>query len=99
MKDTLVAFVFVKTDSRERKAAALLAGLPQVEELHRVAGEDCYLLRVGVTSTDELDRLVRNGIEKIKGVRATRTTLVLRTLKDLPIPNIRRSSETSAIRR
>jgi Lrp/AsnC family leucine-responsive transcriptional regulator len=82
METNLVAFVFVRTDSRERNAAALLARIPQVVEVHRVAGEDCYLLKVCLTSTVELGRLVKEKIERIKSVCDTRTTIVLRTLKD-----------------
>lgn len=92
MKDTLVAFVFVQAEFREAKTAALLARIPEVEELHRIAGEDCYVVRVRVASTDELGRLVRDRIERIKAVRSTRTTLVLKTLKDKPVPHPQRPS-------
>ena len=84
MRDMLVAFVFVQTQLRESKTASLLARIPEVEELHRIAGEDCYVVRVRVTGTEELDRLVRDKIERIKSVKSTRTTLVLKTLKDKP---------------
>jgi len=82
MKDTLVAFVFVQTRLRERRTATLLARIPEVEELHRIAGEDCYVVRVRVSNTEQLGRLVRDKIERIKSVLSTRTTLVLKTLKD-----------------
>ena len=82
MTHGLLAFVFVQTHLREPKTAALLAQLPEVEELHRIAGEDCYVVRVRVASTEELGRLVRDKIERIKSVHSTRTTLVLKTLKD-----------------
>ncbi|MEK6320377.1 MAG: Lrp/AsnC ligand binding domain-containing protein [Acidobacteriota bacterium] len=82
MSDSLVAFVFVQTQFREAKTAGLLARIPEVEELHRIAGEDCYVVRVRVASTEELGRLVTDKIERIKSVHSTRTTLVLKTLKD-----------------
>lgn len=81
MGDTLVAFVFVQTQLRDGKTATQLARIPEVEELHRIAGEDCYVVRVRVESTEELGWLVRD-IERIKSVHSTRTTLVLKTLKD-----------------
>ncbi|HLF83409.1 MAG TPA: Lrp/AsnC ligand binding domain-containing protein [Blastocatellia bacterium] len=81
MRDTL-AFVFVQTQFRKAKTAALLARIPEVEELHRIAGEDCYLVRVRVASTEQLGRLVRDKIERISSVHSTRITLVLKTLKD-----------------
>jgi len=82
MEHNLVAFVFVRTDSPERNAAALLARIPQVVEVHRVAGEDCYLLKVCLASTAELGRLVREKIERIESVCSTRTTIVLKTVKE-----------------
>jgi len=42
MKNKVVAFVFVQTDSTERNVAGLLKRIPHVDEAHRVAGEDCY---------------------------------------------------------
>lgn len=84
MEHELLAFVFIQTQPRERAAAMRLARLSEVEELHRIAGEDCYVVRVRVASTEELGRLIRDKIERIKSVHSTRTTLVLRTLKDKP---------------
>ncbi len=81
MRNSLVAFVFVQTQLRDVKTATLLARIPEVEELHRLAGEDCYVVRVRVESTEELGRLIRD-IERVKSVHSTRTTLVLKTLKD-----------------
>ncbi|HTF37275.1 MAG TPA: Lrp/AsnC ligand binding domain-containing protein [Blastocatellia bacterium] len=97
MRNTLVAFVFVQTQLRDLKTATLLARIPEVEELHRIAGEDCYVVRVRVESTEELGRLIRD-IERIKSVHSTRTTLVLKTLKDKPVPHPKRSSASSAAR-
>src|SRR6266571_3775580 len=97
MRDTLVAFVFVQTQLRDAKTATLLAKIPEVEELHRIAGEDCYVVRVRVESTEGLGRLVSD-IERIKSVDSTRTTLVLKTLKDKPVAHPQRSSASSAVR-
>lgn len=82
MRHSVVAFIFVHTRLRETGAANLLARIPEVEELHRLAGEDCYVVRVRVSSTEDLGRLVRDKIERIGSVQSTRTTLVLKTLKD-----------------
>ena len=97
MRDTLVAFVFVQTQFRDVKTATLLARIPEVEELHRIAGEDCYVVRVRVENTEELGRLVRDKIERIRSVHSTRTTLVLKTLKDKPVPDPQRSSAQRTI--
>lgn len=94
MRDSLTAFIFVQTEFREGKTAALIARMPEVEELHRIAGVDSYVVRVRVRSTDELGRLVRDKIERIKSVHTTRTTLVLRTLKDKTVPHPQRPPRT-----
>jgi Lrp/AsnC family leucine-responsive transcriptional regulator len=82
MKHKVTAFVFVQTGSTERNVAALLKRIPHVDEVHRVAGEDCYLLRVCLPDTAALGRLVKEEIETIEFVNNTRTTIVLKTFKD-----------------
>ncbi|MFY9553093.1 MAG: Lrp/AsnC ligand binding domain-containing protein [Blastocatellia bacterium] len=81
-RDNLLAFVFVQTQHREGHTAAELARISEVEELHRLAGEDCYVVRVRVASTEALGRLVRERIESIDAVCGTRITIVLKTVKD-----------------
>lgn len=82
MSDSLTAFIFVQTQARADNVATLLVRIPEVEEVHRVAGEDCYVVRVRVLNTEQLGHLIRDKIERIKSVSSTRTTLVLKTLKD-----------------
>jgi len=60
-----------------------------VEEVPPRRGEDCYIVRVRVAKRKDLGRLVRDKIERIKSVSSTRTTLVLKTLKDKkPVANL-----------
>jgi Lrp/AsnC family leucine-responsive transcriptional regulator len=80
----LVAFVTVAVEGQdgERHAGKTLAALPEVQEVHYVAGEDAFLVKVRVSDTAELGHLVRNKIAAIRGVRTTRTTIVLSTYKE-----------------
>jgi|SRR6185503_11244641 len=80
----LLAFVFVRTDDMtgENKVTRALEQVPEVLELHHVAGEDCFLVKVRTANTEALGRLLREKFGTIKGVRATRTTIVLRTSKE-----------------
>ncbi|HSB07978.1 MAG TPA: Lrp/AsnC ligand binding domain-containing protein [Blastocatellia bacterium] len=96
MKKSLLAFVFVQTDPRGFNAAALLARIPEVEELHRVAGEDCYVARVRAENTEELGRLVKDKIERIGAVCSTRTTLVLKTFKERGVGQLERRRARAA---
>jgi Lrp/AsnC family leucine-responsive transcriptional regulator len=54
-----------------------LAGLPEIEACHSVAGEDAYLLFVRVASPTALESLIRE-IRRLANV-STRTTVVLQT--------------------
>jgi Lrp/AsnC family leucine-responsive transcriptional regulator len=80
----LLAFVLVRTDELcgESKAANALAKIPEVLELHHIAGEDCFLVKVRAADTEALGRLLREQIGAIESVRSTRTTIVLHTTKE-----------------
>ncbi len=80
----LVAFVFVKTDDHVGGIATArqIAKIPEVQEVHDVAGEDCYLVKVRVRDTQHLMKVMREHLGKMKAIRSTRTTIVLETLKE-----------------
>lgn len=94
----LLAFVAVRTEERggEECAGERLARIPEVQEVHHVAGEDCYLLKVRVQDARSLGRLLQERIKPVESVRATRTTVVLHTLREsslLPLPEEETSHE------
>ncbi len=80
----LLAFIFVRTDdfAGEEETAVLLSEIPEVMEVHHIAGEDCFLVKVYSPDTETLGRLLREKIAAIKSVRSTRTTIVLQTSKE-----------------
>ena len=96
----LLAFVLVRADERggaPRPEAALVA-MPEVQEVHHVAGEDCFMLKVRARDTAALNDLLSNQIGALETVRSTKTTIVLRTAKEtstIPIasPELARSRE------
>lgn len=80
----LLAFVLVRSEEPRgapRTEAALVA-MPEVQEVHHVAGEDCFLLKVRVRDTTALNDLLSERISVLDGVRSTKTTIVLRTAKE-----------------
>ena len=86
----LLAFIFVKTSEGPGNAsvAKKLAKIPEVLELHHVAGDDCYLVKVRTKDPQSLIRLMREKF-KMPHILSTKTTIVLETLKEtnqLPIP-------------
>jgi Lrp/AsnC family transcriptional regulator, leucine-responsive regulatory protein len=91
----LLAFVFVRTEDfrGEDKAAAQLAQIPEVLEVHHIAGEDCFLVKVRATDTDDLGRLLREKIAVIETVSSTRTTIVLQTARETAALPIRQGQE------
>jgi Lrp/AsnC family transcriptional regulator, leucine-responsive regulatory protein len=87
----LLAFVYVRTDERLGSPIAerLLAEIPEIQEVHHIAGEDCFLVKLRVANTEALQTLLRERIGAISTVRSTRTTIVLATVKEtatLPVP-------------
>jgi Lrp/AsnC family leucine-responsive transcriptional regulator len=80
----MVGFIHISLDARadEYSLAAKLADIDEIQEIHFIAGEDGYLIKVRVAGTEELDRLVREQIRSIAGIRATRTSIVLTTIKE-----------------
>lgn len=66
---------------------------PDVLEFHRIAGEDCYLVKVRTSTNKELEQLLRR-IRRIRGVARTRTTIVLST--ELERPSIGVPEDTPA---
>jgi Lrp/AsnC family leucine-responsive transcriptional regulator len=81
---TLVAFVFVRTDDRAgaEATAVKIAKIPEVQEVHDVAGEDCYLVKIRARDTQHLARLLKENFGKMKSILSTRTTIVLQTIKE-----------------
>jgi Lrp/AsnC family leucine-responsive transcriptional regulator len=86
----LVAFTFVRSNDRPGgiQTAEKLAEIPEILEVHHVAGEDCFLVKVRAADTEALGRLLRERLGKIVTITSTRTTIVLETVKEsseLPI--------------
>ena len=82
----MLAFVAVKSETApgDDSVAQALAACPEVLELHHVAGDDCYLLKVRARDAEHVGLLLRHRFGRIPGVRSTRTTIVLETVKETP---------------
>jgi Lrp/AsnC family leucine-responsive transcriptional regulator len=84
----LTAFVAVRTHDCCAETDKFLAQIPEVLEVHDVAGEDSYFLKVRVRDTEHLSRLLRERLKNVPNVASTKTTIVLQTIKEttaLPI--------------
>jgi Lrp/AsnC family leucine-responsive transcriptional regulator len=67
---------------------------PDVLEFHRIAGEDCYLIKVRTATNKDLERLLRR-IRSIRGVARTRTTIVLSTELERPTLEVSEPDEAA----
>jgi Lrp/AsnC family transcriptional regulator, leucine-responsive regulatory protein len=104
LEQGLLAFVSVQTGegARAKETADMLAAIPEVVEVHRVVGDDCFFLKVRVHDTTALGRLLDEHIQRLPPVASTRTTIVLSTAKDTEVhlPSTSADSdELSAARR
>lgn len=93
VKRSMVAFIFVRTEEpfASQATGKALTRIPEVLEVHNMAGEDCYLVKVRVENTDALGKLLREKFSKIKAIRSTRTNIALDTLKEtssLPLDSL-----------
>jgi len=80
---TLLSFIFIKcADIMEDHIPQMLSEIPEVQEVHDIAGDDGYLIKVRTADTAGLVDLMRNSIGKIDGILSTRTTIVLETIKE-----------------
>ena len=97
----LLAFIYVRADERigSRVIGDELAAFPEVQEVHHIAGEDCYLLKVRVDDTNALSDLLRQRLGPIDAIRSTRTTIVLSTIKEtaqIPLPSTEKEALSDA---
>ena len=81
---TVCAFVQVDVagSGNERRFVASVLKVPQVEECHRLTGDYPYLLKIWARDLDELNMIVEQEIQTLKGVVGTRTFVVLSSPKD-----------------
>ena len=83
-----VAFVMVTLSdgsefAMDEPIVATICEEPDVLEFHRIAGLDCYLIKVRTATNKDLEQLLRR-IRMIRGVARTRTTIVLSTELEHP---------------
>lgn len=89
----LLAFVYVRSNEGpgSPETSRFLATLPEVQEIHHIAGEDCFLVKVRVADTQALALLLRERLGSHESIQSTRTTIVLETVKEhglLPLQSL-----------
>lgn len=80
----LLAFIFIRTSDGfgSGVTGGALAGIEEVQEVHNIAGDDCYLVKVRTADSASLMELMRTRFAKIPTIQSTKTTIVLETVKE-----------------
>ena len=63
-----------------------LEQIPEVLEAYLVSGDYDYYIRIAVRDTRDYERLLRERLYRIPGIRHSKSSFVLRTLKESLIP-------------
>lgn len=94
----MLAFVSVRSADGpgNDNVARSLGECPEVLEVHHVAGDDCYLIKVRARDAEHLGLLLRTKFGRIPGVTSTRTTIVLETVKETSRLQIQRAQEVAS---
>lgn len=59
-----------------------LAEIPEVQEVHHIAGRDGFLVKIRTENTARLGEILKNKILVLEGITSTNTTTVLETYKE-----------------
>jgi Lrp/AsnC family transcriptional regulator, leucine-responsive regulatory protein len=97
LEQSMLAFVAVRSEEApgEDSVARALSKCPEVLEVHHVAGDDCYMVKVRARDAEHIGQLLRLRFARIPGVKSTRTTIVLETVKETPRLPVRVSQESA----
>jgi len=84
VEQKLLAFIFIRTSTPpgDMHLSEYLSAIPEILELHVIAGEDCLLAKVRAADAQALVRLMRDRFAGVPGLLATKTTIVLETIKE-----------------
>lgn len=85
VEQKLLAFIFIRSSEGftcSSQTAKSLAKIPEVQEVHHIAGEDCFLVKIRTNDAASLMELMRNSMQKIPNIASTKTTIVLETVKE-----------------
>ena len=88
LPDTVIVQVTLDSHSDEAlfEFGRALEAIPEVLEAFLVSGDYDYYVRIAVADTRDYERLLRERLYKIPGIRHSKSSFVLRQLKLSPLP-------------
>ncbi|MBU4609075.1 Lrp/AsnC family transcriptional regulator [Achromobacter sp. GG226] len=87
-QDTVIVHVTLESHSEETlyEFGRALAEIPEVLEALLVSGDYDYYIRIAVRDTRDYERLLREKLYRIPGIRHSKSSFVLRRLKQARLP-------------
>jgi len=82
--ETVIVQVLLESHTDEMLAAfgQALAQIPEVLEAFLISGDYDYIIRIAVRDTRDYERLLRERLYRIPGIRHSKSSFVLRKLKE-----------------
>lgn len=86
--ETVIVQVTLESHNDETLVAfgKALEEIPEVLEAYLISGDYDYYIRIAVRDTRDYERLLRERLYGIKGIRHSKSSFVLRRLKESPSP-------------
>jgi Lrp/AsnC family leucine-responsive transcriptional regulator len=86
--ETVIVHVTLESHSEETlyEFGRALAEIPEVLEAFLVSGDYDYYIRIAVRDTRDYERLLREQLYRIPGIRHSKSSFVLRRLKEAMLP-------------
>jgi Lrp/AsnC family leucine-responsive transcriptional regulator len=87
-RDTVIVQVTLESHSEETlyEFGRALESIPEVLEACLISGDYDYFIRIAVHDTRDYERLLRERLYKIPGIRHSKSSFILRTLKKVDTP-------------
>ena len=87
-RDSVIVLVNLESHSDETlyEFGRTLETIPEVLEAFLISGDYDYYIRIAVQDTRDYERLLRERLYKIPGIRHSKSSFVLRTLKKSDTP-------------
>ena len=84
LNQNLIAFVYIQANKGigNRDTGIELAKIAGVQEVHQIAGDHCFLVKVRTANSASLLEMMRNSMNKIPDIMITKTSIVLETTKE-----------------
>ncbi|MBF0468569.1 MAG: Lrp/AsnC family transcriptional regulator [Desulfamplus sp.] len=81
---SMIAFIQIKliASAQTQHAAKALCQHEEIQEVHYISGEDCLLVKVRISNTTELEKIISEKIASVQGIQSTRSFIALSTYKE-----------------